>query len=110
MGVVRVTPDLVTLDVGGNSVPSSRLSVEDFADLMDRVCRKLPGSTVVVNILTLKPLASIKRAARFSAAINAAAKKHGCGLVDLLGIPEVMSTHEYIITYHVANMLCPSSA
>lgn len=109
-GAARIVPDLVTLDVGGNDVSLSRLSVEDFADLMDRVCRELPGPAVVANIPTFKPLASAERAARLSAAIDAAAKKHGCGLVDLFGVSEAMSTREYIVTYHAADMFHPSSA
>lgn len=109
-GAARIVPDLVTLDVGGNDVSLSRLSVEDFADLMDRVCRELPGPAVVANIPTFKPLASAERAARLSAAIDAAAKKHGCGLVDLFGVSEAMSTREYIVTHHAADMFHPSSA
>lgn len=109
-GAAHVVPDLVTLDVGGNDVSLSRLSVEDFAGLMDRVCRELPGPAVVANIPTFKPLASAERAARLSAAIDAAAKKHGCGLVDLLDVSEAMSTREYIVTHHAADMFHPSSA
>lgn len=110
VGAAHVVPDLVTLDVGGNDVSLSRLSVEDFAGLMDRVCRELPGPAVVANIPTFKPLASAERAARLSAAIDAAAKRHGCGLVDLLDVSEAMSTREYIVTHHAADMFHPSSA
>lgn len=110
IGGQPIIPDILTLDIGGNDVGVTDLSIEDFGVRMDRIVAQLPQPAVIANIPTFKPLRTEKRASALSLQIERAARKYGAGVVRLEELSNTFGLWEYMTHYHAPDMFHPNSA
>ncbi|MGO1592254.1 MAG: SGNH/GDSL hydrolase family protein [Ancrocorticia sp.] len=109
IGGEPITPDVVTLDIGGNDVGVESLGVGEFGRRMDAIMGHLHGPTFVANIPTFRPLKTELRASQLSAQINRAAADAGAGLIDLEGLSNTLSMWTYMNEYHAGDMFHPNT-
>ena len=104
------TPDLFTVNIGGNDVMLADLTVDMFASRVETISAALPTGSLVGNISSFGILRSEPRAAEMSAVLGEIAASHGHHIVDLRALSKEFSVAKYTFGYHAADLFHPNSA
>lgn len=106
----EITPDLYTLNIGGNDVGVADMPVELFARRLGRVLDALPAGVFVGNLSSFGRFRGEARAARMSQVIDRLAGAHGDHVVDLRALSQSYTAAQYMLRYHAADMFHPNDA
>lgn len=106
----NVTPDLFTLNIGGNDVMLADLGIDAFRGRMAAICGALPAGSLIGNIPSFGVLRSETRAAEMSQTLDEVATACGHHVVDLRALSEEFSIAKYAFGYHAADLFHPNSA
>lgn len=104
------TPDLFTLNIGGNDVMLADLSEDAFAAHVEAITSALPAGSLVGNISSFGILRTESRAADMSRILGEIATAHGHHVVDLRALSQEFSVARYTFGYHAADLFHPNSA
>lgn len=104
------TPDLFTLNIGGNDVMVADMSEEAFTAHAEEIASALPAGSLVGNISSFGVLRTETRAAELSRILGKVAESHGHHVVDLRALSQEFSVAKYTFGYHAADLFHPNSA
>lgn len=104
------TPDLFTLNIGGNDVMVADMSEEAFTAHTEEIASALPAGSLVGNISSFGVLRTETRAAELSRILGKVAESHGHHVVDLRALSQEFSVAKYTFGYHAADLFHPNSA
>ena len=105
-----ITPDLFTLNIGGNDVMVADMSEEAFTAHAEEIASALPAGSLVGNISSFGVLRTETRAAELSRILGKVAESHGHHVVDLRALSQEFSVAKYTFGYHAADLFHPNSA
>lgn len=104
-----VTPDVVTLDIGGNDVGVEGLTIAEFGRRFDELAKAIPSPAFIADIPSFRPTKSAERAKKMSAEMHRAAAENGHTIIGLEALSETFSVKEYILKYHAPDLFHPNN-
>lgn len=105
-----LTPDVITMDIGGNDVMMAQLEAKTFGGAVEKILANLPAKAYVANIPSYVIGRWDRRAALFSKHLDEAADKHGHTVIDLRTYSRSLPTWFYLFRRHSADLFHPNSA
>lgn len=105
-----LSPDVVTLDIGGNDVGLSHVDLKFYERRYRQMCANLPAGTFIADVPSFKPLNLKQRAKDLSAVAAQVIPEFGHYHVRLEELAESLPTSDYIFKYHAGDLFHPNSA
>lgn len=105
-----LTPDVITLDIGGNDVMMKHLEAKTFGQAIENILAQLPTKAYVANIPSYGFGNWEKRAKLFSQKVDEAVEQHGHTVIDLRTYSRSLPTWFYLFRRHAADLFHPNSA